>query len=114
MRVDRVQLGANQERVPRPSVVDRLDAQRVSREWEDALRTIPQRDGEHAVEFSECLFESPLFGSGENHLRVGAASETVATSAKVMLEVRKIVDLAIERDDISAAFGHHGLVPHRG
>ena len=58
-RVEGLELRAEQERIVRPSIVERLDAQTIANEREGVVPGIPQGEAEHPIQATESPFDAP-------------------------------------------------------
>ncbi len=91
-------------------VEQRLDAEVVPRQDEALGRFVPDGEGKDAVEPPGGLL-SPGQVGGQHHLRVGAGGEGVAQGLQLPAQFRRVVELAVVRQDHGAAapLPHHGL-----
>ena len=88
------------------------DAEPVARQEELPRRTVPDREGELAVEPVEAAL-APLLVGVNDDLGIGAGGEAVPESAKLLGELRVVVDLAVLHDPQPAVLVRERLVAAR-
>jgi hypothetical protein len=100
-RVDRRRVG---ERAARRRDEERLLAEAVAREPEDALAPVVDREREHPVDALEQTAHSPCVEALREDLGVAVRSEADAAIGELALELAVVVDLAVlEGDHLAVA-----------
>ena len=96
----RLDLGGEQQQVPGASVIQRLDAQPVSRQQQPLALRIPQAEGEHPVQLAQQLggVAAGLLVAMDEHLRVGVGAEAVALRQQWLAQAEVVVQLAVVRE----------------
>ncbi len=94
-RQQRLQLRAEHQRPPVPSVVERLHAQVVAGNEELPLRLVPQREREHPGEPGQHAF-APLSPAQQDRLAVAVGREPVPGRLELAPQLAEVVDLAVE------------------
>ena len=108
-----LEFGAEQEATAVVAVVEGFFAESVAGQRQATLGPVPEREGEHAVEFAQGRRDAMPTDPGEQHLGVGVA----APGRRVVQAVAQglvVVDLAVEGEDVTPARGQHWLMPARG
>ena len=105
----RLQLRGEGEPRAIQSIVERLDAQRVSSQQEASPRPIPQREREHALQMSEAAVPL-LLVEVQDRLAVAPALERVALGLEARLQLPVVVDLAVEGEPAAPVLVGHRLV----
>ena len=95
----RLELRTVQQRLAGEAVIERLHAHTIADQMEPLLLPVPQRDGEHAVEAVDRAVKAPRIERREHHLGVRMAAPL---HAQLFAQVAEVVDLAVERPDVSA------------
>src|SRR6185437_6935086 len=80
-----------------------LLAEAIAREEQRLLRLVPNVESEHPVEACQGPL-APLLPGMHDDFGVAARAELVAARVELLVELRKIVDLAIEADTDRAVF----------
>ena len=112
MLEQRLDLGCEQEVVADLGVVDRLDAVAVAGQHELAARSVPDGEGEHAVQSLE-RSKAPFLVGAQHDLGVRARAESVPDGLELPPQLAEVVDLPVEREHDPALVGHR-LVSRRG
>src|SRR5438552_541831 len=94
----------------RPAVIERLLAHAVADEMQASMLTVPESEGEHAVEARDRLADAPLVHRGQQHLGVGVAAETMPEALQLLTQILEVVQLAVVGDDEALGRRRHGLV----
>ena len=97
------------EIAPGPAVVQRLDPQAVAHQPQGPLPAVPEGQGEHARAALNGRARTPLDAGRQKGLGVRAAPEAVAQRFQFPAQVRMVVDLAVEDQDVAAVGRKHGL-----
>src|SRR5712692_1246286 len=92
------------------SVIERLDAQPISRRKQPPCPPVPNGKGEHAVKMPGAL-SSPLLVRMDDDLRIGVGPERVAGRAEMTRQLLIVVDAAVEGDPDAAVFVGERLPP---
>ena len=108
-----LELRPEQEAPTVPAVIQRLLPQAVARQDETALLPIPEREGEHAIQFRQGRRDSMPAQQGKQNLGVRMAAPGIAV-ADPTFQVQIVVDLAVEGEDEAPAGGEHRLMTQRG
>ena len=87
--------GGKAQRLTRLAVIQRLDAHAVTRQKQGARLRVPDREGKHAVQIAGTVL-APVGIGLENHLAVPVGKELVAQGDQLLLQLRVVVDGAIE------------------
>ena len=91
-------------------VVEGLDPVAVPSQGQGVGDAIPNREGEHAIEPVDA--RDPPCGEGvEQDLRIGARDELIPQGLQLSPQLLKVVDLAVENQDVTPVPGDHGLGP---
>ena len=90
--------------------VQRLDADTIAEQVDDAAARVRNHDGKHAIEPFEHPLESPALVEREDDLGISAGAETVAVALELGLVVVRVVDLAVEEQRGRAVGAGHRLV----
>ena len=112
MRQNRLELGAEKQRVAVLIIEQRLDPDAVACEKEPFRRMLPHGKGEDAVElFHTC--RAPADVGFEQHLRIRMPVEREACPPQLPAQLLRIVELAVVDDGIQPALmpAGHGLNP---
>ena len=91
-------------------VVQRLDAEPVSRQQAFALALVPDRQRKHPAQLLDAGFAACLVGS-KNHFSVALGHELDAFQLERPAQFAKVVDLAAEDDGQAAVWRGHRLMP---
>jgi hypothetical protein len=105
--------GRPQATARRVGQVQGLDAQAVAHEHSAPAALIDQAEGEHAGEAVEQAF-SPLRPALEQHLGVARRGEDVAAPLELGVQLRVVVDAAVEGDGEAERLIAHGLTAALG
>jgi hypothetical protein len=105
----RLELRAEHDRVAAHAVVQRLLADAIAREQQLFLADVPYGEREHPDRLTQRLLDTPRFESGEQDFGVGRAAKGRADVMQPISQLTKVVDLAVERDDVAAVRGPHRL-----
>ncbi len=111
-RVDRQQrpnLRAEREEVGRAVVVERLDAEAISREDQAARLLVPDSEREHSLKPLDTSL-AHLFVQVDDHLRIAPGLEEVPLGEQLLPEIQIVVDLAVVGDPHCSVFVAHRLV----
>src|SRR4051794_21837760 len=101
------QLGAKQQRIACPAVIQRLLSKPIAGQSEPAFPTVPDGETEHAVETLDRFANAPLLEGGEHDFRVRMPTETMAMFLEIRTDLLEIVDLAVEHHHEGTAFAVH-------
>jgi hypothetical protein len=113
MAPQRLQFGAEHQRVAGPAVVQRLLADAVARQPQAALAAVPQRQSEHAVAAAQAFLHAPGGERRQQHLGVGVAAEARTRRFESRAQLGEVVDLAVVGEHVAAIHRGHRLVPQR-
>src|SRR6185437_2083794 len=108
-REDALDLGGEPEAAAMEAVVERLDAEAIARQQQTLQRTVPERDGEHAVQAREER-QAVLFVEPRDHLAVARAAEAVPLGCQLVAQLAVVVDLPVENDLHRAGLVADGLI----
>ena len=109
VRQERLHLGGERE-VPRTVMVEEgFLPEAVTRGEERLALRVPEREREHTVQLSEAV-PSPDPVRDQEGLGVGARPERLTESLQLRLDLRVVVDLAVEDDRQPSVLGRHRLV----
>ena len=97
-------------RVP---VVEGLDAEAVAGGEQALLAPVPDREGEHPAQPAHAV-RTPAGVGGQHGLGVGLAAPGDAGAGELGAQLAKVVDLAVQHDDVAAVGRDHRLVAARG
>ena len=101
MREQRLELGAEQQRVSEVGVVERLLAESVTSEQQAPVLLVPECEREHAVEPLDTA-RSVILVQVDDHLGVGVRCEAMAALHEIRAQLAVVVDLAV-LDDLERA-----------
>src|SRR5262249_7431677 len=91
--------------LPRYTVVDGFDAERVARHEQSAPAAVPQRKAEHAFEPAQEII-APLLVAVNQHPAVATRTEAVAGGDELFAQHLEVVDLAIaDGNDVAVLAG---------
>src|SRR5690606_28254297 len=113
MTPQRLELGPEQQRVPAHPEVQRLLAETIARQVEDAFLPVPQRESEHSTRALDSPVHAPAVDGGQQHLGVGAAAEQETAPQELAPQLREVVDLAVVDDRVPATRRRHRLMSVR-
>jgi hypothetical protein len=115
MTTQGLQLGAEEQRAARVTVVQRLYAQTISHEVQDAQLSIPHGKREHADEARYSCFDPPSVAGRQQHFAVRATAihRRHAASVEFSPDPGKIVNFAVEGQRVAAARRGHRLMTRR-
>ncbi len=104
----RLDLGGEAQTFAIIGVIQRLDAEGVTRQPQTALARIPERKREHAA---QALHETLPFKRIQVQKRLGIAVAVIARAARFApgAQLRMIVDFAVENNQQLPIFRRHGL-----
>src|SRR5258707_11858990 len=94
-----------------PPVIQWLDAQPVTNQEQLAFLAVPKGESKHANKTLKCCIHAPAFNSFQHHFSIGMAAPS--TGPKFRADFFKVVDFAIEHNDVSAGGRVHRLMPFR-
>ena len=109
----RAQLRAEEDDAARHRVVQRLLAQAVPGEVQDAVPAVPQGQGEHGIEPLESRAQAPGGHRLHHHLGVAMAPEAPAPVGQGGPQLGGVVTLSVVGGDPAAIGRDHGLVAGR-
>ena len=92
---ERFQFAREKETIRFEAVNERFLADAVASEEEPLARFVPDREGEHSVEFGEAL-ESVLFVRLQENLDVGLRAEDAPAAPKFLAQLDVVVNLAVK------------------
>jgi len=119
MGMERFQLGAKEKHRlfagAVPAVIQRLFPQPVTGQRQGLVLLVPQRNGEHAVQLGQCLFQPPQLDARDQNFGVGRAApgRGLAGGLDLRAQLLVVIDLAIIGQHIAPRDGAHWLRPRR-
>ena len=108
-------LGAKDQSLALPAVIQRLLSNAVARQSETGRGAIPQRQGEHAHRLAQGRFKPPSLDARQQGFGVGGASPRCRAGQALQFAapVQVVVDLAVERQHVAPRGRGHGLMAGR-
>src|SRR5207244_3589814 len=94
------------------AIVERLDAEAVSRGEQAMLLRVPDREAPHAVHLRKHVL-APRGPRREDHLGVAAGPERPTQSLQLLAQLEVVVNLAVEDEPVPPARVAHRLVAGR-
>ena len=88
--------------------IERLDAQTVARENEEAGTPIEPGEAPHAVEFFECR-GSPLHQRPQDDFGIAGGAEHYAEALELRSQLAVVVDLAVVHQHMTSVLAGHRL-----
>jgi hypothetical protein len=108
-RQQRLGGGCKADAAGRDAVIQRLDAEAVTRQEQLLAVAVPQGKGEHAMQAGGAVLAP--FGIGlENNLGIPAGRKVVAAVAQLLPQFGVVVDGAVEDQHMTRLAVDHGLV----
>src|SRR4030065_290003 len=112
VRLQRLQLGAEQKGVALPAVIQRLLTHAVTRQRQNPVMAIPQRNREHAHGSFKSLCRPPGLETRQQSfgIRMPPPTPIIASGAKQYTQVKVFINLTIERNNLGPAGRDHRLM----
>src|SRR5439155_26558764 len=96
-REERLRLGGEVERVAPARIVERLDAEAITRREDEAVPLVPEHEGELTAQVAEAV-GALLLVEVEKYLAVGARTQAVAAHDELALVASVVVELTVHDD----------------
>src|SRR5581483_4698254 len=112
MRENHLDLRAEQERIGREPVIERLNSQTVAGDKQRALFAVPDGKSEHAAQIVNAV-AAVLLVEMDDGLRVAVGAIPVATRFELTAQLSMVVDFAVKDNPDRTALVGDGLVPAR-
>ena len=110
--MDRAHLGTETQTIAVDSVIEQLDAKRITGEYQPAQSNVPNCQAKHAIDVVQHLI-APLFVSVQDYLSVGISAKHMAIALQLTLKLLEVIDLAVENHPYRLFLVRHRLVTAR-
>src|SRR3954447_22990819 len=101
MRKKRLEFRAEQQGLSEPSIEQRLFADTISSEMQDASSAIPQCDRKHSVGTLQGLIQSPCIERRQQDLGIRVPPKYVAGEFQFFAQRLIVVDLGVETQHVA-------------
>src|SRR5215470_16071380 len=93
-----------------PLVIERFYSESVAEHVSSPFGFVPDSRGKHAIQPWECVDDAPLFEGRQHYFRIRRSAEAMSEPCKLLAQPKKVIDLSVKGDDVTAALGVHRLV----
>src|ERR1051325_12166179 len=90
-------------------VIERLYANVIASQRQDAFFIVPNRECEHAVELQEAI-ATPLSECGKKNFSVALRTKLMTECDQLLAKFSIVEDLSVEGEDITSVMREHRLV----